>query len=185
MTAGSGHKKTFVLFFYAKYEWEMLKKTRAKRKYKQWTEPVITSHPSTDGFSKLVLSNTLMFKKTKRKTTQPCRRVCDYMCPGLSADILQCAMSVCERETDKKRTEQGNGRWRQKRMSSGNRQRESRRGNWQSRDRKCCMCVGSQPCQAPVSRWFMAPRLGAVSSASSVLLLLTANEAGRAFKHST
>lgn len=25
------------------------------------------------------------------------------MCPGLSADILQCAMSVCERETDKKK----------------------------------------------------------------------------------
>lgn len=166
----------------------MLKKTRAKRKYKQGTEPVITSYPSTDAFSKPVLSNTLAFKK-KKTPTQPRRRVCDCMCPRLSADILQRAMSVCERETDKKgkKKKERAGEWKVKTEENEQwKQAEGeQRGDWQSRARKCCMCVGSQPCQAPVSRWFMAPRLGAVSSASSVLLLLTANEAGRAFKHST
>lgn len=167
----------------------MLKKTRAKRKYKQWAEPVITSYPSTDGFSKPVPSNTLMFRKKQKTPTQPCRRgVCVWLHVSRTVcwHSATCHECLWKRDSWKKEgTEQGNGRWRQKRMSSGNRQRESRRGNWQSRGTKCCMCVGSQPCQAPVSRWFMAPRLGAASSASSALLQLTANEAGRAFKHST
>lgn len=74
------------------------------------------------------------------------------MCPGLSADVLQRSLSVCERETDKKKRERGgeevkteeNERWKQAEgelAEPGQRKRG-----------KCCMCVGSQPCQAPVSR---------------------------------
>lgn len=89
------------------------------------------------------------------------------MCPGLSADTQQCAASVCERETDKKEREIG---------SCTNKEREERDREWKikrARERKgavekgvgrkekgtaerqkaskSCMCVGSQPCQGPVS----------------------------------
>lgn len=66
----------------------MLKKASARRKYKQWTQPVITSYPSTNGFSKPVLSNTLMFlKKQNRKI--PAEGECVTAC------VQDCLLTCC------------------------------------------------------------------------------------------
>lgn len=81
--------------------------------------------------------------------------MCDCMCPGLSADILQCAMSVCGRETDKKKKQteraaewkvktEENEQWKQ---AEGEQE-----GELAERRHKVLHVCWFPACQAPVSR---------------------------------
>ncbi len=126
-----------------------------------------TSHPSKNHrLFQTDLSNTLMYGTPKKERCR--RQVCEHMCPELSADMLQCAVSVCnreaetdkrERETEKKKVAQtieereGMEDKDRKRNSSGKRGREEEEKGTAERQKasKSCMCVGSQPCQGPVS----------------------------------
>ena len=189
----------------AMHAMELLDKPRIRRKHKlqtcMHTESLWTHiiHQKLTDFSKPGLSNTLMQRVAPPKKVLQKASVWAHV----SADMLRCVISVCEREgerqikerqgegregtrTDRERERERKREWKiktEKRVSSG--KKGEKRKKREQKASESCMCVGSQPCQGPVSLWFMAPRLGAVFAASSVLLQLTANEAGRAFKHST